>query len=271
MNRSHPLHQTCPQNCSFICSDTLGDWTCALWSFAQKKEFVPDTTLLLRMSAVPVLPESTSLRLFWDFCKTFLTCWSSVRVQVRVQVWAPAGHLAITPKGYSKRESKVLTQKSMGPRSGTAWAGPTGENKHSAFPSRLQSLLASTGSLEENVLPHWRYRLGSTVTKVLILCCSSLLDSGPGPSSRLDSGPGWRRPGPSAPCAREGRVVGASSYEVMLRSALWFSICLYLTASGILDDTLPTKYFVLYNIYAKSLFAISYVVNWVVYNINWLL
>ena len=38
-----------------------------------------------------------------------------------------AGHLAITPKGYSRRQSKDLTAKSMaklvGPRSGTAWAG----------------------------------------------------------------------------------------------------------------------------------------------------
>ena len=33
--------------------------------------------------------------------------------QVWVQVRAPAGHLAITPEGYSRRQSKVLTAKSM--------------------------------------------------------------------------------------------------------------------------------------------------------------
>ena len=57
-----------------------------------------------------------------------------------------AGHLAITLEGYSRRQSKVLTAKStaklLGPRSGTAWAGRTGEHKHRAFPSRRQSLLA---------------------------------------------------------------------------------------------------------------------------------
>ena len=68
-----------------------------------------------------------------------------------------AGHLAITPEGYSRRQSKDLTAISMakllGPRSGTAWAGLTGEHKHWAIQSRLQSLWAATGSLEENMLP----------------------------------------------------------------------------------------------------------------------
>ena len=81
-----------------------------------------------------------------------------------------AGHLAITPEGYSRRQSKDLTAKSMakllGPRSCTAWAGLTGEYKHSAFPSRRQSLLAATDSLEENMLPLLQYLLSSTVKKV---------------------------------------------------------------------------------------------------------
>ena len=47
--------------------------------------------------------------------------------------------------------------KLLGPRSGTAGAGRTGEHKHRAFPSRRQSLRAATGSLEENVLPLLRY------------------------------------------------------------------------------------------------------------------
>ena len=85
-----------------------------------------------------------------------------------------AGHLAITPEGYSRRQSKDLTAISMakllGPRSGSACAGRTGEHKHRAFPSRRQSLRAATGSLEENVLPLLRYWLSSTVKKVLKLC-----------------------------------------------------------------------------------------------------
>ena len=53
-----------------------------------------------------------------------------------------AGHLATTPEGYLRRQTKELTAKSMakllGPRSGTAWAGRTGEHKHRAFPSQRQ-------------------------------------------------------------------------------------------------------------------------------------
>ena len=68
-----------------------------------------------------------------------------------------AGHLSITPEGYSRRQSKDSTAQSMakllGLRSGTAWAGRTGEHKHKVFPSRRQSLRAATGSFEENVLP----------------------------------------------------------------------------------------------------------------------
>ena len=39
--------------------------------------------------------------------KTFTTRWSGGRVQVWVQVQAPACHLAITSDGYSRRQSKV--------------------------------------------------------------------------------------------------------------------------------------------------------------------
>ena len=44
------------------------------------------------------------------------------------------GHLAITPKGSCRRQSKVLTAKSIAkllePRSGTAWAGRAGKHEH---------------------------------------------------------------------------------------------------------------------------------------------
>ena len=48
----------------------------------------------------------TPQSLFRDFCadKTFTTGWSGARVQVWVQVQAPAGHLAVTPKGCSRRQ-----------------------------------------------------------------------------------------------------------------------------------------------------------------------
>ena len=44
------------------------------------------------------------------------------------------------------------------------------EHKHRAFPSLLQSLLAATGSLEQNMLPLSRYWLSSRVNKVLVIC-----------------------------------------------------------------------------------------------------
>ena len=85
-----------------------------------------------------------------------------------------AGHLAITPESCSRRQLKDLTAKSMakllGQLSCKAWVGQMGENKLRAFPSRRQSLLAATGSLEENVLPLLLYWLSSRVNKVLMLC-----------------------------------------------------------------------------------------------------
>ena len=76
--------------------------------------------------------------LFRDFGadKTFTTRCSGARVQVLVQVRAPAFHLKITPEGYSRRQTKVLTTKSMikrmGQCSGTAWAGRTGKAESAA-------------------------------------------------------------------------------------------------------------------------------------------
>ena len=60
--------------------------------------------------------------------------------------------------------------KILGPCSGTAWEGQTGERKHREFPSRLQSLLATISTLEENILPLLLYLLTSRANKVLIIC-----------------------------------------------------------------------------------------------------
>ena len=112
----------------------------------------------LSLLSESILAFSTDLKriqtphsLFWGFGadKTSTTHWSGCRVQVWVQIWAPACHLAIIPEGYSRRQSKVLTAKSMakllGPCSCTAWAGWTHEHKHRVFPSRWQLLRAATG------------------------------------------------------------------------------------------------------------------------------
>ena len=111
--------------------------------------------------------------LFWGFgaVKTSTTHWSDGRVQVWVQVRAPADQCRS-----SGNHSRRLFQKTIegfdckinGQALGAA--GRTGEHKHRALPSRRQSLRAATGSLEENALPLLRYWLSSGVKKVLMLC-----------------------------------------------------------------------------------------------------
>ena len=63
----------------------------------------------------------------------------------------PAGHLAITPAGYSRRQSKVLTAKSIaelsGQSSGTTWVLTMGKHKYRVFLIWLKSLLATSCSL----------------------------------------------------------------------------------------------------------------------------
>ena len=86
-----------------------------------------------QLSSISVF--STDLKGFRaDNLKKFTTHQSGGgRFQVWIQVRAPVCYLAIAPKGYSRRQSKVLTAKStsvrLWPRSGTAWAGQTGEHK----------------------------------------------------------------------------------------------------------------------------------------------
>ena len=101
--------------------------------------------------------------------KTFTTRWSGGRLQVWVQVWAPACHLAISPKAVPQGYRRFRGQNPR-PSSGPACAGRTGEHKHRAFPSRRQSLRAATCSLEENMLPLFWYWLSSRANKVLMLC-----------------------------------------------------------------------------------------------------
>ena len=76
-----------------------------------------------------------------SYYKTFTTHWSGGRVQVWVEVWAPACHL--TPEGYSRRQSKFLTAKSilklLRTRSCqcTAWAGWTHDGQASTNTGRF--------------------------------------------------------------------------------------------------------------------------------------
>ena len=45
--------------------------------------------------------------------KNFTTCWSGCRVQVWVQVWAPAGHLAISPKAVPEGNQRFRGQNQL--------------------------------------------------------------------------------------------------------------------------------------------------------------
>ena len=92
-------------------------------------------------------PNNFSVTLWGDsLYNLFQSCWSGGRVQVWVQVRAPACHLAITPKYSFRGQAKVSTAKSMaellGQRSGTVFVGLTGKRKHTAFSSCWQSLQA---------------------------------------------------------------------------------------------------------------------------------
>ena len=96
----------------------------------------------------------TPHRLFLVFWadKTSTTHCSGGRVQVWVQVWAPACQLAITPEGYSRRHSKVLTANQWrgilgqhSPRSCTAWAGRTGQQIQEV--SKLATVAAGSNRL----------------------------------------------------------------------------------------------------------------------------
>ena len=95
---------------------------------------------------------------FWDYRadKTFTICWSGGRVQVWVQGQSPAGLLAITSEGYSRRQLEDLTAKSMAEffwlRSGTAWADLTCMHKHREFQSKLQLLRTAT---EDSKKMYW--------------------------------------------------------------------------------------------------------------------
>ena len=63
-----------------------------------------------------------------------------------------------SPEGYSRRQSKILTAKSMaellGQHSGTAWAGWTGKHKHRVYQSSRQLQLAVPCSLELPLLQY---------------------------------------------------------------------------------------------------------------------
>ena len=95
---------------------------------------------------------STQIILGFQSRKTFTTLWSGCKVQVWVQVQAPVCYLAVTPKRYSRRQSKVLLQNqwlsSLGSVQAPGQVGLAATNT-AVFPSWLQLLLAATSSLEK--------------------------------------------------------------------------------------------------------------------------
>ena len=88
--------------------------------------------------------------------KTFTTRWSGGRVQVWVQVRAPAGHLAISFNGQALGAAHRLCLRGSDGRAQTQGVS--------------ESAAVAAGSLEENMLPLLRYWLSSRVNKVLMLC-----------------------------------------------------------------------------------------------------
>ena len=129
---------------------------CAFWWYVcKKKTWAQRVGIKSQLPLISVF--STDLKriitphwLFWDLVaeKSFTIRWSGCRVQVHIQVQGPACHLAITPEGYSRRQSKALTENSraelLGQHYCTAWAGQNGKHKHRVFPNGQQSLWAAT-------------------------------------------------------------------------------------------------------------------------------
>ena len=108
---------------------------------------------------------------FWRLKPLTTRWWQSSSLSSSLSPCLSSGNLSegcsSLPEGNRNRAKS--TAKLLGPLSCSAWAGRTGEHKHRTFPSWRQSLMAATGSLEENMLPLLRYWLSSRVNKVLIL------------------------------------------------------------------------------------------------------
>ena len=106
--------------------------------------------------------------------KTFTTRWSCGRVQVWVQVWAAAGHHAISlkavPEGNQRFRGQNQLPSSWGCSPALLALVRQTDKGHFQLPSLWQSMLASACSLEENTLLLLWYWLSSRVNKVLMLC-----------------------------------------------------------------------------------------------------
>ena len=104
--------------------------------------------------------------------KSFTTRWSGGMVQVLVQVWAPACHLAISPKAVREdnRRFRGPNQRPSSWGRSPALLALVGRASTKGVSESLAVLTPATCSLEENMLPLLQYWLCSTVKKVLMLC-----------------------------------------------------------------------------------------------------
>ena len=98
--------------------------------------------------------------------KTFTTRWSGGRVQVWVQVWAPACHLAISPKAVPEDwEGKIYGQ-ALGAALRLCLRGSDGQAQTQCV-TKLAAVAAGRDRLAwGNMLPLLQYWLGSRVNKV---------------------------------------------------------------------------------------------------------
>ena len=130
-------------------------------------------------SATDLKRIETPHSLCYDFggYKTFTTCWSGCRVQVWVQVWAPAGHLAISPKAVPEGNRRFRGQNQQPSSWGSSPALLVRVGLASTNKGQWQSLWAATGSLEENMLKFLQYWLSSRVNEVLMLLILGLCKS----------------------------------------------------------------------------------------------
>ena len=117
----------------------------------------------ISVSSTDLKSIQTPHSLFRDFGagKTIKTRWTGGRNQVWVQVRASACHLAITPEGYSRRQSKVLTAKSR-PRCGGALRHSLGGSDGQAQTQGICKLAAvAAGLIQDKVLRLLRFWFSS--------------------------------------------------------------------------------------------------------------
>ena len=151
--------------CVCVCARTV--WSMSIRNLTSLGSKLASVTDLKRIQT------PRSLNCVFGGNKTFITRWWGGRVQVWVQVWAPAGQLAISskavPKGYRRFRGQNQWPSSWG--SSPALLERVRLASTNTWCSESAAVAAgATGSLQENMLQLLRYWLSWRFEKIVMLC-----------------------------------------------------------------------------------------------------